>query len=206
MPARARSAIALICLSAACSSAADATDGATRAHGAETRPVATIDSILPPDEAMRRFRSGAGPRRTALSGGAASAESLARVFLRALQNRDTAAIRSLVLDHVEFADLYYPASPYSRPPYQSPIGLLWTQIQLNSEKGIGRALDRIGGQPLRFVSLECPTPPEPLGDSRLHSRCVLRYATPDGVAARRLFGAIVETGGRFKFVSYANAM
>jgi hypothetical protein len=32
----------------------------------------------------------------------------------------------------------------------------------------------------------------------------MRLSVDGGTAAKRLFGAIVERGGRFKFVSYAN--
>lgn len=128
-------------------------------------------------------------------------------FLRALETNDTLAIRSLVLDRVEFADLYFPASRYTRAPYRTPVGLLWTRIQLSSEKGITRALRRLGGRPLRFVDVTCPSAPDPLGRSRLYSRCVTRFVTSAGdTTARRLFGAIMETKGRVKFVSYANDM
>jgi len=156
---------------------------------------------------MRRFRAGGGPRRKALTGGAASRDDLARALFDALATYDTLTIRSLLLDRVEFADLYYPASRFARPPYRTPIGLIWTQIQLNSEKGITRAIRRLGGQPMKLIDVVCASPPETLGRSQLHDRCVTRYLTPAGdTASRRLFGAIIETAGRAKFVSYANDM
>ena len=176
---------------------------AIAAPGART----IIDSILPPAEEMRRFRVSGGPVRRALSGGESTREALVRSFLRALQTHDTATIRSLVLDRVEFADLYYPASRFSRAPYRTPVGLLWTRIQMNSEKGIVRATRRLAGQPTALIGVRCASPPETVGRSQLHDRCVTRYRTAAGdTASIRLFGSIIETAGRVKFFSYANDM
>lgn len=194
-------------LTLACTIPGDASDPSTTtpASVAPTRTI--VDSILPPAEEMRRFRVNGGPVRTKLSGGAVSRDALARAFLQALSTRDTAMIRSLVIDHIEFADLYYPASRYARPPFRTPVGLIWTQIQLNSEKGIRRAVSRLGGQPVRFVGLTCASRPESVGAARIDSRCSTTYVEPGGdTVSRRLFGAIVQLDGRAKFLSYSNDM
>lgn len=192
----------------ACTLPGDASDRLAPPEESPPSVAATVvDSILAPAEEMRRFRAGGGPPRDSLTGGAKSRRALVHTFLRALETNDTVTIRSLVLDRVEFADLYFPVSRYTQAPYRTPVGLLWTQIQLTSEKGITRALRRLGGRPLRLVDVTCPSPPEMLGQSRLFNRCLTRFRTLDGdTATRRLFGAIMETNGRVKFVSYANDM
>lgn len=191
----------------ACTLPGDASDPSTTTRGASAVARTIIDSILPPAEEMRRFRANGGPVRTKLTGGAATRDELARAFVSALATRDTATIRTLVIDRIEFADIYYPASRYARPPFRTPVGLIWTQIQLNSEKGITRALSRLGGQPVRFVGVYCASPPESVGAARIDSRCSTRYVEPGGdTVSRRLFGAIVQLDGRVKFLSYSNDM
>ena len=198
----------IVGLSLACALPGDASDRATTTTRQHVTPARTIiDSILPPAEEMRRFRANGGPVRTRLTGGASSRDALARAFVQALATRDTAMIRSLVIDHIEFADLYYPASRYARPPFRTPVGLIWTQIQLNSEKGITRAMDRLGGQPVRFVGVTCLSRPDSVGAAQIDSRCTTRYVATEGdTVSRRLFGAIVQLGGRAKFLSYSNDM
>ena len=194
-------------LTLACTLPGDVSDPSTTTPGSSAPARTIVDSILPPAEEMRRFRVNGGPVRTTLTGGAVSREALARAFVQALTTHDTAMIRSLVIDHIEFADLYYPASRYARPPFRTPVGLIWTQIQLNSEKGITRAMSRLGGQPLRFVGVACASPPESVGAARIDSRCTTTYVEPGGdTISRRLFGAIVQIDGRAKFLSYSNDM
>ena len=194
-------------LTLACTLPGDAPDPSMTSTGSAAPARTIIDSILPPAEEMRRFRVNGGPVRTKLTGGAVSRDALARAFVQALATRDTAMIRSLVIDHIEFADLYYPASRYARPPFRTPVGLIWTQIQLNSEKGITRAMSRLGGQSVRYVGLTCASRPDSVGAARIDSRCTTRYVARGGdTVSRRLFGAIVQLDGRAKFLSYSNDM
>lgn len=145
---------------------------------------------------------------TSLSGGVASREALVRAFLAALAIHDTVALRRIVVTRAEFADVYYPHSPYARSSTRQPVGLLWDMVQLNSEKGIVRSLRRLGGRELSLVALRCPSGARAVGASRLHEGCVTDYR--EGrvglVTSRRLFGTIIQHRGSFKFISYANDM
>ena len=208
--------IALVCclvlLGSSCTVPADTSRPAESAMGrlSPHQPALTplvIDSALPPAEEMRRFRAGLGAARDSLHGGAPSREALVRSYLRALETHDTLAIRALVMDRVEFADLYYPFSRYAHPPYRSPVGLVWSLLQQNSEKGAVRALRRLGGQKLQFERLTCRGFAEPLGRSRLLGGCTTRFVVAGtDTTERRLFSAILQTAGRYKFVSYASDM
>lgn len=203
-------ATALVCLNAACGrdagqdSAADRTgEGITPAPVASLASSRHVDSIFPLEESVRRFRVGL-PSVSGLSGGARSREGLVRKFVGAVARSDTATIRRLVLDRAEFAYLYYPSSPYAARPYSQPPGLLWLQIQLNSEKGIVRVLRRYGGHRLSHATHECPAAPLRQGENRLWQACSMRLSVDGVTTGKRLFGTIVERDGRFKFVSYAN--
>ena len=194
---------------------ASACDGRPDEHrsGVGDRPVATgvaptpqhVDSAIPIDEALRRFRRDLPPEK-ALRGGFGSREALVREFVRALEVRDTAALRRMVLKPGEFAWLYYPSSPLSRPPYELAPALMWFQLQGESEKGASRLFSDRAGPALRYAGHTC-APPRVEGKNRIHSSCELRRVTTarDSVA-ERLFGLIIERDGHYKFVSYANRL
>jgi hypothetical protein len=169
------------------------------------RPGYVIDSILPVEEALRRFRDGSGEPPPELGGGSADRETLARRFVTALAADDTLALSAMRLSRAEFAYLVYPESRYARAPYRSAPELMWSQIARGSDKGLVRLRRRLGGQPLRFERLDCPATPEREGENQLWAACTIRIADAEGASLeRRLFGSMIERHGRFKFVSYAN--
>jgi hypothetical protein len=163
-----------------------------------------VDSIFPVEEEIRRFRAQlSDPVATVFSHGAESRELLVRQFFTALEARDTTTLKSLVLSPTEFIDLYFPSSPYTRPPYQQKPAFVWFLIQQNSRKGTSRALDRFGGRLLRYQGSDCK-PEEPQGNNRFWGCSVRIESDPGAPGSIRLFGSIMERAGRYKFVSYAN--
>ncbi|HWN19885.1 MAG TPA: hypothetical protein VNO19_13305 [Gemmatimonadales bacterium] len=194
-------------------SACDRVDQSGERSGARDRPinrglasdVGYVDSAIPIDEALRRFRRDL-PEVTALDGGFDRREQLVREFVRALEGRDTVALRRMVLTAGEFAWLYYPYSPLSGPPYELSPALMWFQLQGESEKGASRLLTERAGHPLGYVGHRC-APARVEGKNRIHSSCELRRVTAVGdTVAERLFGLIVERDGQYKFVGYANRL
>jgi hypothetical protein len=163
-----------------------------------------IDSIIPIEEALRRFRAPLGEAPRALDG-AASRDALVRRFLQAVAARDTAALRGLALSRAEFAYLYYPESPLSRRPYEEPPALLWFRMTEGSARGLGRLLRRHEGRPLDVVSHACEATPKREGPNTFWERCRVRHVrAPGDTVSERLFGSILERDGRYKFVGYAN--
>jgi hypothetical protein len=164
-----------------------------------------VDSIVPRDVALQRFQATAR-RVDALSGGAPSRDLLVHAFVRALETRDTAALRSLALDRNEFAYLYYPTAPQGLPPYDLTPELLWFMLQTGSDKGLGRALESRGGRPLPLRSYRCDSIPSREGANTVWGPCAVRYRRAGKPVEERLFGLIIERGGTFKFVSYTNRL
>ena len=165
-----------------------------------------IDSLVPRDTALARFREGVG-RVDGLTGGAPSRDTLIQRFVAALEAADTGALAGLVLSRAEFAWLYYPTVPEARPPYDLRPGLMWFLLEGNSAKGLRRALEELGGRPLRVVGIGCEGEPRQYGPNRIHPLCVVRRLdAPGDTVEQRLFGPIVEREGRFKFVSLANKL
>ncbi len=174
---------------------------------AEPNAGVIVDSIVPIEEELRRFRADLPYEASVLAEVALSRDALVERFVDALARADLAALQSLVLDRSEFAFLYYPFTRYTHPPYELGPGLLWVQIQNRSSKGLTRALNRFGGERLRYAGHECNPVPETEERNTLWTNCQVSLLLPGGESYRgRLFGTILERGGRFKFVSYANAL
>ena len=213
--------LALSVLGAACGSRTEATADAARATTSTSavqyaydripldtmRPAgAIIDSVFPMPEMLRRFRNGL-PAISTLQHGAASRDALVRSFVDALASSDRTTLGHMTLSRAEFAYVYFPnLADISSDAVLSPQRH-WDQLTLNSEKGIGRALTRLGGTNLTLQAVACPASPIVRGALKLQERCTVRIGKADTtVFSGRLFGTIVEQAGRFKFVGYPNDM
>jgi hypothetical protein len=187
----------------ACAQSEGSASPAPDAAGASGAPDEAPARARTPTEALAMFRAGLAVP-TGLSGGAASREALVASFIRAVARSDTAAIRSMVLDRAEFAHLYYPSSPYNRPPMLQEAPLAWFLLLENSQKGVTRVFSRFAGQPLQYLGHRCDPAPAREGRNLFWRDCVVALRTDEGVATRRLFGSVIVRDGHFKFLSYAN--
>lgn len=173
---------------------------------AEGPPLSRVDSVLTRDEALRRFSQGLPPVQE-LEGGRESRDKLVASFLGALEKHDTVALASLAVTRAEFARLYYPTTPQSLPPYELEPGLMWHMLVQRSDKGIRRALTAYGGQELQLLGYDCDKEVSREGDNTISGPCVLRVRNQRGdTMSLRLFSQIIERGGRYKFLSYANKL
>lgn len=164
-----------------------------------------VDSALPIDTLLHRFRAAIADTPSTLSGGAPSPEALTRALLTAITGRDTAALRALVVSRAEFAWLYYPHTIYVRPPYALGPELVWMQQLAGSSTGATRLLQRYGGSAMRLDALLCPDSVTVEGPNRLLVGCRVRFAAADSAPREmRLFGALLNRDGRYKFLTYAN--
>ena len=94
-----------------------------------------VDSIIPREEAVRRFRAGLSPVDS-LAGGARTRDALVKAFVRALGESDTAALAGLTVSRAEFAYLYYPTAAEGKPPYDLEPGLMWFMLSQRSNTGV----------------------------------------------------------------------
>ena len=164
-----------------------------------------VDSIFTVEEDIARFRAArAKPAATELTGGAPSRDALVQRFMRAVETRDTAALRAMVLSDAEFIDLYYPTSIYVKQPYRQSPDLVWFLMQQSGGKGVRRVLERFGGRPTNYEGYRCAEEPTVRDENRFHGDCAVSWSMTPGPI--RLFGPIMERNGQFKFISYANDM
>jgi len=170
------------------------------------QPGYIVDSVRPIEEELRRFRAAVGGKPvTVLSNGSSSREELVKRVVRAVAVRDSADLRAVTLTSREFADLVYPSSPYTHPPYRTPPGLVWMQISQPSETGLKRLLARRGGTTFEYVDHSCQPTPERQGRNTLWTDCQVRVIGPTReTLTQRWFGSIIERDGVYKIVSFAN--
>ena len=175
-------------------------------RAASATPGHVVDSALPREEMVRRFTEGL-PRADSLGGGAESRDQLVAAFVRALAAADTAALQRMAVNRSEFAYLYYPTSPRSKPPYDLEPGLMWFLQVQQSDRGLTLALRRLGGFPMELVGYDCGRGASHEGENIVYGPCTVRWRREQGdTVAARLFTQILERDGRFKFLSYANQL
>jgi hypothetical protein len=185
---------AVLALGAACVEDAPPTADTARQYP----PGYIVDSIHPPEEALRRFRSGLDTV-TQLDG-PPTQRQLFDQFRRAAAAGDTAALQRLTLTRAEFAYLVYPESRLSQPPYRQPPEIAWQLLQQASNAGLTKLLQRAPA--MRLLEASCPDSSQVEGRMRTVSGCAIRVQTSDNVRDLRLFGRIVELNGRWKIVGY----
>lgn len=169
------------------------------------QPGYIVDSILPVEEELRRFRADLADAPTALAGGTDSRDALVRQFVDRLQQADTTALVAMLMSRAEFAYLVYPESPWTKPPYRQAPGLAWTQAARASSTGLTRLIERLGGRDLKFRSYTCSAQPEVLGENRIWRDCSLDIErSPGERQSMRLFNGIIERNGHFKVYTYGN--
>jgi hypothetical protein len=185
----------------------DSLERARRDSVNRARPGYVIDSILPVEEEIRRFQATLADRPDSLAGGATSRTALVRAFVRAVERGDDHALRRLVVDRGEFGALIYPSSPNVRPPYRLSPAIVWLQRSAATDKAAARLIGRFGGSRLAYDGYSCSEPFEPQGENRVWTNCVVRRRIgPGDSATLRMFGPIVERGGRYKFLSLAGGL
>ena len=168
------------------------------------QPGDKIDSMLPMDEYVRRFRIGEVAPAT-LGGGAPDRETLAREYLAAVAVKDSGALMRLLVTKAEFAWLIFPDHLYAREPYALDPDIFWLRTTQETRKGSTRVLNRYGGRPLAFRALSgCVRDTLQIlsGPDTLWNDCAITYQAGDSTLTRRLFGTIVQRDGQFKFLSY----
>jgi hypothetical protein len=179
-----------------------------RGRGEELGPdpslASVVDSLLPIEEELRRFRERIPPL-DALQVGWESPEALVAVLIQRLESADTLGIAELALNRAEFAYLYYPHSVYTEPPYELSPALVWFQLQNRSSRGLARLLQRYAGETLFTVGHHCPDEGEAFGEGWLWHGCRVIAELPSGERVEeQIFGSIFRFGDLYKFVGFSN--
>jgi len=150
---------------------------------------------------MRRFRVGLDS--PAHLDGPARRDELVQRFFAALRNRDRSALERLALNRAEFAYLVFPRSRWINPPYNQPPDIEWLLLSAKSDAGLTRLIRR--AESFELLSYDCGKPGEVDGPVTYWPGCLVRLRDAGRWREVKLFGSIMELGGRFKFRDFNNA-
>jgi hypothetical protein len=168
------------------------------------RPGYVIDSVRPIEVDLARFRENLGAPPAGLTGGGDTFDRLIGRFAAAVSMRDTVALRRMQVSAAEYAWLVYPSSPQIKPPYQQAPQIAWMLLRQSSDEGLARLVQRRGGTPLRIIGHSCDPNPVVEGENKFWRKCVVQTLDAGTNVTERLFGAVIERRGHFKFLSYQN--
>lgn len=172
-------------------------------------PGYVIDSILPPDEALRRLQQEVtDPIPTRLTGGATSRPALIRAYWQALQRTDTAAIRTLVVSKAEFAFLYFPESALFASGMQ-PVPA-WVLYEAQSGRGLTAASSRARTATTAQAVLQavtCRDEGRIEGASMTSGPCGVVMRWPDQrTDTLWIASTVIRRDGRYKLLGLDNAL
>jgi hypothetical protein len=168
-------------------------------------PGYVVDSIFPPEEAMRRLQASVnGPAPTRFTGGAAGTDALLRSYWTALTRKDTLAISALVVDHAEFAYLYFPESA----PFASgmqPIAA-WILYENQTGRGLGRAFRTAESATGDVVGTTCREGGRDEGKSRTYGPCAVVLRSVARTDTLWIGSVLIRRDGVHKFLGLDNGL
>ena len=132
-----------------------------------------------------------------------SAEELARAVLVAIERRDVDALNALALNESEFREHVWPELPAARPERNLPFSYVWGDLHQKSNARLGRTLAEHGGKKYILVSIRFTGETTAYQSYRVHRQSEVAVRDAQGRDQNvRLFGSMIEKGGRFKVFSY----
>jgi hypothetical protein len=131
-----------------------------------------------------------------------SKDDAASAFLTALWARDRDTLVTLVVSETEFLKHIWPALPASRPDVGMPAGRAWAEQAQKNAHYLAQTLDEHGGRRYELVAVSFGAPATTYGAFTIHPDTTLDIRDESGVRDVRLFGSMIESGGRWKVYSY----
>ena len=132
-----------------------------------------------------------------------SPELLTVAVLEALEKRDEARLRQLALSEREFREIVWPELPAAKPERNLPFSLVWSDLRVKSDAALAGTLQEYGGRKLVLSDIWFRAGTEQYQSYIVYRIPTLRVIDEAGIDHEiRLFGSILERGGRFKVFSY----
>lgn len=142
-----------------------------------------------------------GRAPVALSPAFQSKDATVEAFLAALASRDRATLEAITLNEREFRRGIWPALPASEPNVGMPPDYVWADTAQKNAGYLSQLLSEHGGIPYTLVVATFAGETSDYGAFRVHRKTVLDVRGPAGPVTLRLFGSMVESGGRWKIYS-----
>ena len=144
----------------------------------------------------------ATPTAIPLTPSYASKDAAVTAFLQALAARDTDTLAQLVVNQNEFLKHIWPALPASRPAVGMPADRAWAEQSQRNAAFLAQTLAEHGGRRYELVAVSFGAPATTYGAFTLHPEATLDVRETGGVRELRLFGSMLESGGRWKIYSF----
>lgn len=131
-----------------------------------------------------------------------SKDAVVEAFLRALAARDRPALEALALSEPEFRKHIWPALPASADNVGMPLDYAWRDTAQKNAGHLAQLLAEYGGREYRLLAVTFAGDTTDYGAYRVHRETTLDLRSPNGPVTLRLFGSLVESGGRWKIYSF----
>jgi hypothetical protein len=132
-----------------------------------------------------------------------SPEALSRAVLAAIEKRDTGALLALAIDKEEFTEQVWQELPAARPERNLSPAFVWGDLNQKSNITLRGTLTAHGGRKYQFISIRFLGETTQYDSYRVHRESELTVKDADGVERQiRVFGSVLEKGGRYKAFSY----
>jgi hypothetical protein len=138
----------------------------------------------------------------ALRDGFPTKEAAAQAVLDAVWMRDEGRLLDLAIGEEEFRTIVWPRLPASHPDVGMPVDYLWRDTSGKSRARLAAVLREYGGQRFHLHAVSYGGPPTDYGTFRIHPKTVLTVADQNRRATMRLFGSMIEAGGRWKIYGF----
>lgn len=132
-----------------------------------------------------------------------SAEAIAKKVIASINTRDRRALRALLVEANEYQKDLWPRFVEKQPALAKQNWKLhWMLLSSKSLAGTGDLLEEFRGKKLELISMKHDRV-EDYGDFKLWRKVYLKIRVDgDREMVKRIFGAIIERGGKFYLLSY----
>lgn len=131
-----------------------------------------------------------------------SKDAAVTAFLRALTARDRDTLAAQAVSESEFLKHIWPALPASKPDVGMPADRAWADQAQRNANFLSQTLGEHGGRRYELVAASFDGSPTTYGGFTIHPKTTLDIRDERGVREVRLFGSMIESGGRWKVYSF----
>ncbi len=131
-----------------------------------------------------------------------SKDAAVTAFLQALAARDRDTLMAQAVSQTEFLKHIWPALPASRPDVGMPADRAWTEQAQRNANFLAQTLGEHGGRRYELVAASFDGTATKYGSFTIHPKTTLDIRDEFGVREVRLFGSMIESGGRWKIYSF----
>lgn len=131
-----------------------------------------------------------------------SKDAAVTAFLQALAARDRDTLAAQVVSQTEFLKHIWPALPASRPEVGMPADRAWADQAQKNANFLSQTLGEHGGRRYELVAASFAGSATTYGAFTIHPKTRLDIRDDAGIREVRLFGSMIESGGRWKVYSF----